>query len=91
MLVAATSSLTGYIARTSAERQAEATRERDGATIDLITDDLDAWSAAHATSERGGDRPQRSRPARVSSCDSRRRKAVLNLRSPTGSNNSPAD
>jgi type II secretory pathway component PulJ len=59
MLIAATSSLTGYIARVSAERQAEATvRSALGATVDLIAADLDAWSAAHAAIDQGeSDRP----------------------------------
>ena len=61
MLVAATSSLTGYIARTSAERQAEASaRSGMGATVDLITADLDAWIAAldsvESTDATGGER-----------------------------------
>ena len=61
MLVAATSSLTGYIARTSAERQAEATvRSGMGAAVDLIPADLDAWSAAldsvESTDANGGER-----------------------------------
>lgn len=52
MLVASTSSLTGYVARVSADRQTEATaRSALAATVDLIAFDLDAWSAAHASIE----------------------------------------
>ncbi|MCR9217606.1 MAG: prepilin-type N-terminal cleavage/methylation domain-containing protein [bacterium] len=59
MLVAATSSLTSHIARVSADRQAEATvRSALGATVDLITADLDAWSAAQTAIDQGeSDRP----------------------------------
>lgn len=52
MLVAATSSLTGYIARVSAERQSAVTAQSAlAAAADLIATDLDAWSAQHASVE----------------------------------------
>jgi prepilin-type N-terminal cleavage/methylation domain-containing protein len=50
MLVAATSSLTGYISRVSAERQSAVTAQSAlAAAADLIASDLDAWSAQHVS------------------------------------------
>ncbi|XHC25640.1 prepilin-type N-terminal cleavage/methylation domain-containing protein [Phycisphaerales bacterium ac7] len=66
MLVAATSSLTGYIASVSADRQTEASaRSALGATVDLIAADLDTWSALRAAI----DQVESDRPSVVATVD----------------------
>jgi len=77
MLVASTSSLTGYIARVSADRQAESVvRSALGATVDLIAADLDAWSAALTAI----DQSERDRPSVVKTVDG------VEIRFPTDEN-----
>lgn len=50
VLITATSSVMGYIARVSAERQSAITAESAlAAAADLIAADLDAWSAKHVS------------------------------------------